>query len=90
MTTKTVWQTNEAGYLMGATVADACPMEAGVWLIPAGCVEDEPPIAPPSMTCRWVDGAWAVVERPPPERTPAEKLADFLAMNPDVKAMIDG
>lgn len=38
-TTKTVAQLNAQGYFIGPTVADACPLVEGTWLIPGGAVE---------------------------------------------------
>ena len=44
MTDKIVYQTNRQGIYIGVTTADPCPLEEGVWLIPGGCVEVEPPL----------------------------------------------
>lgn len=92
MEPKTVWQTDDDGYLVGATVADPCQLEPGVYLIPGGCVEVKPPHAlTTGQEWRWVEGEWVAV----PARTltapdPAAKLAAFLKNNPDVAGLING
>lgn len=93
MTTKPVWQTDADGYLIGMTVADASPLEPGVYLIPAGCVEVEPPAdRGDGKEWRWNGAKWqcAAPRAAEPVVSPQDKLAAFLAANPDVKAMIDG
>lgn len=40
---KPVCQLDAAGFYLCQTVADADPMQPENWLIPAGCVETEPP-----------------------------------------------
>ena len=60
MTTKTVFQTDAGGVYLGETVADESPLEPGVWLLPAGCVE----VAPPEVGQRQAavfDGDWKLV-----------------------------
>lgn len=93
MTTKTVWQTDDQGYLVGQTVADESPLEPGHFLIPFGAVDVKPPnTLSGNREWRWVDGAWKAVKARPitPEPTAAEKLAEFLRQNPDVAALVDG
>lgn len=55
-----VFQTNADGVFVGVVVADESPLEPGVFLIPAGCVEDEPPLIPSGSVARRVDDAWLV------------------------------
>ena len=59
-----VFQTNVDGVFMGVAVADESPLEPGVFLIPAGCVEVEPPSIPAGSLARWIDGAWQVEVAP--------------------------
>lgn len=61
---KTVWQTLQDGLLAGTTVADESPLEPGVYLIPAGCVEVPPPDTDPGYFARWVGGEWTVDAEP--------------------------
>ena len=39
MSTKTVYQTDHLGLYVGPVIADASPLEEGVYLIPGGCIE---------------------------------------------------
>jgi len=57
-----VFQTDHEGFLVGETFADPDPLNEGNWLIPGGCVEQEPPILEPGQGARFADGAWVVVE----------------------------
>ena len=89
--TKTVYQTNHAGLLLGPVEADPSPMEPGVFLLPAGAVETPPPEDwPDGKWPRWTGAAWSLVNRPqdPAQPSAEQKLAAFLAANPDVQAMI--
>ena len=93
MSTKTVYQTDHAGLLVGPTEADESPLEPGVWLMPAGTVQAAPPAEwPLSHWPRWNGHAWGLVPRPtaaPRQPTPAEKLAAFLQSHPDVRSLIE-
>lgn len=62
MTTKTVYQTDHLGLYAGPALADPSPMEPGVWLIPGGCIEAEPPTVPAHKAARWNGQAWEVVD----------------------------
>jgi hypothetical protein len=65
MATKTVFQLDRAGMLLGETEADESPLEPGVWLIPAGCVETAPPAEwPADKWPRWVGRKWELVTHP--------------------------
>lgn len=76
-----VYQTNSQGVYVGPVLADESPLEPGVWLVPGGCVEVEPPQIPDGQMAIWQAGAWAVVPLPddgitePPQLTPEEILA---------------
>lgn len=81
---KTVYQTDHFGVFVGATLADESPMEPGVWLIPAGCVEVPPPEVGPNEVPVWGPQGWTVmVPQPPteggeavPPKTPEEVLEE--------------
>ena len=51
--TKPVCQLNVDGFYLCQTVADADPMQPENWLIPAGCVETEPPEVKPNLAAKW-------------------------------------
>lgn len=90
--TAIAYQTDRSGLYAGATVADESPLEPGVLIVPAGAVLVPPPAAvPDGQWPRWNGSAWDLVPTPPQraEPSPAEKLAAFLAANPDVAALIE-
>ena len=60
--TKTVYQTSGLGVYVGTAKADESPMEPGVFLIPGGCVEIEPPEAPANKAAYWNGKAWQLVD----------------------------
>jgi hypothetical protein len=60
-----VFQTDHNGFLVGETVADPDPMDEGNWLIPGGCVEQEPPALSDGQRAKFVSGAWLVVDPEP-------------------------
>lgn len=76
-----VYQTNGQGVYVGQVLADESPLESGVWLIPAGCVETPPPQVSEGQMAVWVSGAWTTMPIPdegnvtPPAPTPEEILA---------------
>ena len=86
----TVYQLTPAGLYAGEAVADASPLEPGVYLLPAGCISTAPPDAwPAGQWPRWNGTVWELVVKPVPHIVdPTEKLAAFLADNPDVAALI--
>ena len=51
--TKPVCQLNVDGFYLCQTVADADPMQPENWLIPAGCIEAEPPESKPNLAAKW-------------------------------------
>lgn len=70
---KTVYQTDDAGLLVGEAVAYPNPRKKGAYLLPAGAVTIAPPSAAEGQRARWVDGAWAlepVPADPEPEIIP--------------------
>ncbi len=62
METKIVYQVDELGIYVGQAVADASPLEEGVWLIPSGCVKVAPPKVPAGKAARWDGGRWKLVD----------------------------
>lgn len=58
---KKVYQTNAAGVYVGTTTADESPLEPGVYLIPAGCVETPPPECAVGMAALLQGKIWATV-----------------------------
>jgi hypothetical protein len=74
-----VYQTDKNGALVGALQADPSPLEDGVWLIPAGCVETAPPSFSEGQFARWTGDVWVVEDIPAPEPEPEltpEELAE--------------
>lgn len=89
---KTCYQINHTGLLIGETVADESPLEPGVFLLPAGCTFSAPPIeVPDGKWPRWNGSTWDLVTKPTPanDNDPVAKLQAFLAANPDVAAIIN-
>jgi hypothetical protein len=67
---KQVIQLNEDGYFVGFTTADESPLEPGVFLIPGGCIEAEPPTTPAGKRARWTGASWVFEDLPEPEPEP--------------------
>lgn len=94
MTTKTVYQIDTAGHFVGPVDADESPLEPGVYLIPAGCIQTPPPSSwPEDKWPRWNGAHYDLVANPFVEEAandndPVAKLRDFLAANPDVAAIL--
>ena len=92
MNQKKVYQTNYSGLFVGETLADESPLEPDVFLIPAGCVETAPPENwPEDQWPRWNGFKWELIQRPQVQHVASaeEKLAEFLAQNPDVLKLIE-
>ena len=92
MNQKVVYQTNYSGLFVGETLADESPLEPGVFAIPAGCVETAPPSTwPDDQWPRWNGLKWELIKKPEVQQvaSPEEKLAEFLAQNPDVMKLIE-
>lgn len=94
MKTKIVYQIDRAGVYQGETQADASPLEPGVWIMPALTVETPPPTEYSSDKWpRWNGSTWELTSKPrqsapAADADPISKLQQFLAMNPDVAAML--
>lgn len=59
--TKTVYQTDTFGLFIGEVQARESPLEPGIYLIPAGCVETPPPAAEAKTVAVWSVDAWVLV-----------------------------
>lgn len=92
MTTKIVYQYDVAGVYIGQTIADESPLEPGVFLIPARCVEVAPPEITGDQWPRWNGAKWEMITVVPANdnqpASPVDKLREFLNANPDVAALI--
>lgn len=55
------YQTDDAGLLVGEVEARESPLEPGVFLIPAGCLETPPPDELVGHVRRWTGEAWEQV-----------------------------
>lgn len=92
MNTKPVYQYDISGIYVGQTEADESPLEPGVFLIPARCVEMAPPEPVGDKWPRWNGAKWELITvSPANDNQPAsavDKLREFLNANPDVAALI--
>jgi len=68
---KTVWQLDPEGVLVGPATAWDNPRREGEFLLPAGCVEGDPPAVLEGERAVWREGAW-IVEEVPPEPVPPQ------------------
>lgn len=64
---KTVSQLNAQGYFTGPVIADASPLEPGVYLIPGGAIDVAPPTIPAGMVALRQGSSWVFVLPPEPE-----------------------
>lgn len=68
-----VYQTREDGVFIGYVEADESPLEPGVFLIPRGCIIEEPPTFGEPNQARWdFDNEEWIIE-PIPEEPPPEE-----------------
>lgn len=92
MTTKIVYQYDIAGMFTGEMEADESPLEPGVFLIPARCVEVSPPAYSGDQWPRWNGAQWELITVSPAkdnqQTSPVDKLRYFLMENPDVAELI--
>lgn len=92
MSMKTVYQHDLSGMYVGQTDADESPLEPGVFLIPARCVEVAPPEYSGDQWPRWNGAKWELITVSPVNNnqpsSPVDKLREFLNANPDVAALI--
>jgi hypothetical protein len=61
MMTKTVYQTDSLGFLVGTTEAEESPQDQGVFLIPRNCKETPPPEPEHQRWPAWINGSWDTV-----------------------------
>ena len=66
---KQVIQLDANGYFVGFTTADESPLEEGVFLIPADCIDTTAPTVPEGKRAKWND-AWVFEDIPQPEPEP--------------------
>jgi hypothetical protein len=72
-----VYQLDAQGYYIGEAIADKSPLD-DLYLIPAGCVEAEPPAPQEGYRIRFVNGEWAHEDIPEAEeKTYKEALAEL-------------
>lgn len=86
---KQVIQLDKDGYFVGFTTADESPLEAGVFLLPAGAIDAEAPTVPSGQRAKW-DGSW-VFEDMPQQDTHQPTYAELRAAEyPPMTDYIDG
>lgn len=69
---KIVSQFDASGYLVGPVVADASPLDPGVWLLPAGAVDVEPVEQAEGFRYRIEAGEWIAEPLPVEEVAPVD------------------
>lgn len=67
---KIVSQLDARGRFVGTTLADESPLEPGVFLIPGGAVDVEPPVVPDGKFAHWA-GGWVFGDIPQPDEPEA-------------------
>lgn len=80
---KTVYQIAASGAYMGTmqlsdVTGDISPLD-GVWLIPGGCTEVEPPEIPEGKAAYYINGAWQLQDIAEPEKEPEPTLEELKA-----------
>jgi hypothetical protein len=75
MTHKIVSQLDTNGVFIGPTIADESPLEPGVFHIPGGAVDIEPPIVPDGKLARFVSGEFVFEDAPVIEEMPTSSTA---------------
>jgi len=64
------YQTNDKGVFVGTVECDESPLEPGVFLVPAGAVEVQPPTIAPDELAVWDGDEWRVEVVPEPQPEP--------------------
>ena len=62
MSPKLVYQTNPLGIYIGQALADPCPIDPDVYLIPAGCVDVPPPAPVENKVAVWSGEKWQMID----------------------------
>lgn len=57
-----VYQTDDNGFYLGEAIADPDPLTPGRWLLPAGAVNDPPPVITGMKRAKWVGYKWRMVD----------------------------
>ena len=68
--TKLVSQLDITGRFIGSAVADPSPLEPGVYLLPGGAVDANPPDIPDGMFAQWNGSGFDLIVVPVPEPVP--------------------
>ena len=81
MNTKVVSQLDQNGYFISPTQADESPLEPGVFHLPGGCLDVEPPEIPEGQRARWVADEWIFEAsgNPVDEEEPPETIEEWRA-----------
>lgn len=98
---KTVSQLDANAYLIGPATADKSPLEEGVFLLPAGCVDMPPIDVPQGMRAKFNGSSFALEEipadpasTPPAPPTRAElverTLSEARSMRLPIMGILDG
>lgn len=58
-----VYQCDVNGFYIYTSKATESPLEPGVFMIPGGCVEQEPPICTEEEVVRWDGTSWEILNR---------------------------
>jgi len=69
---KLVSQLDDDGYFVAATEAPESPLEPGVYLVPGGAVDSNPPDVPEGKRAKWA-GEWVYEDIPVPEPEPEDE-----------------
>lgn len=85
---KVVYQTNHELVLVGTGLADESPLEPGVWMIPGGCVELEPPTIPPGHRARYSSGTWIIEKLPAAAVEPEAPAQPIAPLEQQVKSAV--
>lgn len=83
-----IYQTNNEGFFIGATVADPDPLNKNGWLIPAGCVTETPPTLLEGQRAQLTNGRWVVVE--PEFKLPPEPIVQATPTKAEQESMRRG
>ncbi|SAK96360.1 hypothetical protein AWB75_07006 [Caballeronia catudaia] len=81
------YQCDAQGILLGETMVQEDPLEAGAFLLPPGCVLDVPPaIDADTQVAVYANGTWDVRDLPPPDPSPVPVVTEE-ARTPAVSAI---